>query len=669
MADFTGLDLPGVVETSSTDLMEEFYIPLLTQATEYKRGVGYFSSGWIRSAARGLTALAERGGTAKWIMSPILDEADLEAIEKGSEAKRNETVRESLEQTISDLEAALDDETRNAVAWLIADGILEVRFAVPTNALEGQFHDKWGVFYDESKNRVAFHGSLNDSLQAQSNYESYDVFCDWRHSADSDRVDQHEARFDDLWNGDVESVAIHTVGETIRRGLIELRSSEDRPYTSPPSVAKPDHSITLRDYQREAVDAWFANDKRGLFEMATGTGKTYTAIGAMDEVLQTTDGPLLVVISVPMRHLAPQWKDSLADFGYTTPHYLFGSRNANWKEDLERIVSDLNLGFRDTEIIITTHISGAKERFRELVKSLDIPILFIGDEVHNLGSEHKQKGLLPAYDYRIGLSATPERYYDEEGSQFLLRYFGGTIYQYSLGDAIPEHLSGYNYYPEIVEMEPAELSEYQSYTTKIVSTKNSENTDDEALSRLLQDRARIIKSAEAKFKKLRKIVQTVDIDHMLIYTNHEQIDRVQELLTEEGVVQHRFTSEESDEERANILDAFARGEFDALVAMKCLDEGVDVPSTKQAVMMSNSKNPMQFVQRRGRVLRREAGTGPAEIYDMIVVPTLDPGSELLESERNIVRKELDRFDEFVENARNTYEARNAIQRVRTAYQV
>lgn len=172
-SDFTDLELPRVIDTSSDDLMQDFYIPLLSRAKVYRRGVGYFTTNWIRSAARGIAELAENGGTAQWIMSPILEEDDWEALKKGNRAKTDEVLRESLDSTISDLRYDLEYETRNAIAWMIADGLLEIKLAVPSKKLSGDFHDKFGVFYDWNGNRVAFHGSQNDSEQALRNYEAY----------------------------------------------------------------------------------------------------------------------------------------------------------------------------------------------------------------------------------------------------------------------------------------------------------------------------------------------------------------------------------------------------------------------------------------------------------------------------------------------------------------
>ena len=669
---FEQFDFPGVIDTTSTDFIAEFYDPLLSIATEYKRGVGYFSTSWISSAARGMTNLAENGGTAKWLTSPQLSESDWEAIRTGSDARADNQLKQSLEATVDHLEQSLTQETAAAMAWLIADGIVELRFAVPTDG-QGDFHDKWGVMTDAHGNRVAFHGSQNDSVQGQRNYESYDIFCDWHHERDADRVDAHERRFDRLWNSEVEGVDIYEIPDAVRADIVALRDDAERPYELPPNHPAAseglDHGITLRDYQQEAVDAWRTNGNQGLFEMATGTGKTYTAIGAMDGELQRSAEPIVAVITAPMTHIARQWVESLTDFGYENPRLMWGTENPNWKADLAEIVGDVNLGFADQEIIITTHDTGSAEMFRDQIRSLDCRTMIIADEVHNLGSPQRRKGLLSAFDDRLGLSATPTRYFDEEGTGVLMRYFDDVVYEYSLADAIPEHLVPYNYYPRLVELTADELGEYREISHQIAKVQNAPDATEEDLTKLLIKRAQILKSAERKFEELDDLVDTIDIDHLLVYTNYKQIDGIQGLLADRGVIQHKFTNEEDSDERQQLLSGFADGRYDALVAMKCLDEGVDVPSTKQAILMSNSKNPKQFVQRRGRVLRQHEGKDRAEIYDMIVVPSLNPNQELVESERGILRGELERFTEFAETAENGIDAKLAIQRLRTAYEV
>lgn len=360
----------------------------------------------------------------------------------------------------------------------------------------------------------------------------------------------------------------------------------------------------------------------------------------------------------------------MGHFDIPDPIYIYGTDNQNWKSDLSKAVSNLNQGIDDLNVLLTTHKTLSHEFFREKIRNHSGTSLLIGDEVHHLGSEHQQQGLLEEYDYRIGLSATPERYYDEEGTEFLLEYFGSTVFEYTLEDAIPEFLAEYEYHPIIVELTADELQEYQQLSRKLAKVAHNEDADDEVRERIAQKRANIIKSAENKYARLTSVLRRLDpIDHLLVYTNSEQLTEVQEILNEYDIVQHKFTYREDSEERQEILDGFETGEYDALVAMKCLDEGVDVRATKQAILMSNTGNPMEFIQRRGRVLRQHEDKEKATIFDFIVVPTMNPDTTLRESERNILRKELRRFEEFAQHAKNEIEARNIIDKIRIQYEV
>ena len=662
---FTSLDIPRVIDTSDVNFVDEFYNPLLSRSVEYKRGVGYFTTNWLRSASRGVSKLAENGGTAKWIMSPILEQEDWEALKLGQEAKHDEVLQQQLADTVRDLQYDLEYQTRNAIAWMIADGLLEIRFAIPKDDLHGDFHDKFGIFRDSEDNRLAFHGSKNDSAHSFENYEAYTVDCGWLSDRDAEGVALQEKRFDEIWSGSKKNVEVVSLPEGIKQDIASLRDHDHRPYTDP---EQSDNGITLRPYQREAVDNWFANQRQGLFRMATGTGKTFTALGAMDEFLESRSTPTLVVIAVPYTHLADQWKNEIAKFGYNNPKFLYGSANTQWKEDLSRILSDLTLGMGSDQLIITTHTTLANEYFRDQIERSSCDALLIADEVHGLGSEHQRKALLEEYDYRIGLSATPERHYDEEGSEHILDYFGGIVFEYTLGEAIPEFLTPYDYYPTIVELTEEELEDYNNLSKRLATAAASDDADEELVNRLAMKRANIIKSAENKYVSLRSVLSRIgEPDHLLVYTNSGQIDHVQDILNEMGIRQHKFTYREDNDERQRLLGNFDKGEIDALVAMRCLDEGVDVPSTKQAILMSNTGNPMQFIQRRGRVLRKYPGKEKAIIYDFIVVPTMNPTESIAESERGILRKELRRFEEFAENARNEHGARNKIEGIRMEY--
>lgn len=672
------LDFPPVIETSDTDFIHDFYNPVLSRAIEYKRGVGYFTSGWLRNAARGIAGLASNGGVAKWIISPILEEGDWEAFKKGEEGRRNEVIYNSLQKSVEELEAGLKDDTLNTVAWMIADGLLEIKFAVPDgHNIHGDFHDKWGIVTGVYGQKVAFHGSQNDSQKGFHNYESYDVFCDWECERDAERIKKHEKRFDDLWNNRKEGVSVYSLPEGVSEDIAELRETDDPPYQKGESGRSPmsakDHDITLRDYQQEAVNKWRYNGRHGLFEMATGTGKTYTALGAMDQTFAKRDHPMVVVIAVPNTHLAFQWQDDLEDWGYgEETDLIFGSVNNSWKSDMGKILDDVRIGIQDIAVLLTTHDTLADEYFRSQIQQLNCDRLLIADEVHGTGSKERKKGLLEEYNYRIGLSATPQRYFDDEGTNFLMDYFSGVVYELPIGEAIPEHLTPYEYKPYFVEMTAQELERYEEISRDLGWMAASDEVDDETVEQMMMERADLIKKADNKYNKLREILEEIDDpNHFLVYTNNEQIDQVQEILNEYNIFHHKFTQAEDARERPELLDQFDEGNYDALVAMKCLDEGVDVPSTREAILMSSTGNPKQFIQRRGRVLRHYEGKQKALIHDIIVVPTLsdDLNADIKEIEKNILSKELDRFDEFASNADNEIEARNAIETVRTIYEV
>jgi len=242
------------------------------------------------------------------------------------------------------------------------------------------------------------------------------------------------------------------------------------------------------------------------------------------------------------------------------------------------------------------------------------------------------------------------------------------VFEYSLGEAIPEFLTPYDYYPIIVELTEEEMEDYSSLSKRLAKAYASDDADEELVNRLAMKRANIIKSAENKYVSLRSVLRSIgEPDHLLVYTNSQQIDHVQDILNELGIRQHKFTYREDDTERQRLLTSFDEGDVDALVAMKCLDEGADVPETRTAILMANSGNPMQFIQRRGRVLRQTPNKDRAVIFDMLVVPTLNPDESIANSEKYILKKELRRFEEFASTADNEYAARNKIEDIRIAY--
>jgi hypothetical protein len=289
---------PSILDTSSADIVADFFTPALNASVRYDRGVGFFSAGWLRMNAQGMANFARNSGRARWVTSPILSEEDWQALQLGETARHSELLRWAIERNLDDLEQALGEKTLSALAWLVADGILDFKLALPRNKLErGEFHDKFGVFTDADGNRVSFNGSYNDSIQGTRNYESIKVFCSWQ-SIFADLVRADAERFEKLWNNLDPNVQVFDLPEAAHARIVRLRKHE-RPYPEPdwerlrllreaqepylihrltrPHI--PPH-IKLRDYQSQAIDAWFAHDCRGLLEMATGTGKTIAALAA-----------------------------------------------------------------------------------------------------------------------------------------------------------------------------------------------------------------------------------------------------------------------------------------------------------------------------------------------------------------------------------------------------
>ena len=297
----------------------------------------------------------------------------------------------------------------------------------------------------------------------------------------------------------------------------------------------------------------------------------------------------------------------------------------------------------------------------------------MADEVHHLGSE-TSRGYLPRnVEYRLALSATPDRWYDEAGTAALRSYFGPTRFEYSLSDAIGGSLTPYYYHPMLVELEPDEMEEYRVLSAKIGRLMAQANHDEEQLTRLLMKRAQLLNRAQNKLRVIDELVgRRTDMTHALFYCAPGQIEDVVRLLGwEKRLRVHRFTAREDTPTRRRLLEEFAEGELQALIAMRCLDEGVDVPSTRTAYILASSSNPREFIQRRGRVLRRAPGKDHAAIYDLMTVPP--PAHELdeqaLRAERSILRRELRRFTEFADSALNTQSAYEVIWELADRYGV
>jgi len=676
------LVFPPFLDTSSNDLIGEFFTPALACSIRYDRGVGFFSSGWLRIAAQGMVAFAVNGGRSRWVTSPILEEHDWEAMQAGDYARSDAILRAVLERNIGNLATALAQDTLSALAWMVADQILNFKLALPHNKLDrGDFHDKFGVFSDAEGNQVSFNGSYNDSIQGTRNYESIKVFCSWN-PAFASLVAADANRFERLWNNLDPNVRVYELPDAARQEILRLRISE-RPYPEPEwsrryrlGEAQPGYqlsrprlpsSLMLRDYQAAAIEAWFNHNCQGLLEMATGTGKTITALAASAQLFER-EGRLAVVIAAPYQHLVDQWHTEAKSFGYT-PVLAYQSKS-QWLNDLNTLVMEFNGGYRQFIAVITTHSTFISPEFQDGIARLREPSLFIADEAHHLGAERSRINYPYQVPFRLALSATPDRWFDDVGTEALRSYFGETVFSFPLEDAIGVSLTPYYYHPHLVYLTAAEMERYEELSAKIAKLMGRKDEQgQEALKMLLIRRAELLNKAENKLSVLSELVDKEGyIEHTLFYCAPGQIDDVLRLLGwEKGLLVHQFTAEEDTKTRQQLLSDFAGGNYQALVAMKCLDEGVDVPSTRTAYLLASSSNPREFVQRRGRVLRKVLGKEYSVVHDLITLPptawTASQDLPTFQSERSIIRRELQRLREFANPAMNKHQAMDVIWQI------
>jgi DNA phosphorothioation system restriction enzyme len=467
-------------------------------------------------------------------------------------------------------------------------------------------------------------------------------------------------------------------------GILHLTpSTMNLPPTNPPPLGFPriPNYLQLRPYQHQAIANWFANNGRGTLKMATGSGKTITALAIVSELYQKI-GLKAVIVICPYCHLVAQWARECEKFGLQP---ILAFENArSWQSQLAAGLYNVRSGAQPFLVAITTNATLMAETLQSQLRYFPEKTLIIGDEAHNLGSPRLEQSLPRNIGLRLALSATPERHFDEQGTDSILDYFGSVLQpELTLGDAIQQGaLVRYSYYPIFVELTEAEAQAYKKLTAKIgwALLTSGENIDDLDLKPLLMQRARLIGTAANKLIALRELMATrKHTQHTLFYcgdgsiekqstqTNERQLSEVARVLGSElGYRINTYTANTPLAERELLRRQFETGELQGLVAIRCLDEGVDIPAIRNAVILASSSNPRQFIQRRGRILRPHPGKDRATLFDMIVLPP-DLGRETLEVERNLLRKELKRFLEFADLADNSGQARNKLLRIQTRY--
>ena len=676
---FLELELKPDYDSESDDILNEFYIPVLSKSKRYYRLAGFFSSSALAVAAKGISGFIRNEGTMRLIAGARLQKADLDAIREGKE-NTEKVLSEIMLRDLQKIENEIIYHHVRALAWLVAKGYLDIKIAVvmdrygqpvdyETALTRGIFHQKVGIFEDKDGNFISFSGSVNETATAwEDNIEEFKVFRSWV-DGEVQHLTSDNMKFEKYWYGQTDRLKVYDVPTAVRDRLIDLAPDDIRTLKTEHVDERP----KLRDYQNDAIGAWLANSGRGIFEMATATGKTFAALGCLTELLKK-DPKLVVVITCPFTHLIEQWKQNLKIFGFNCIEAFADS--SSWENRLANNVFDYNNGSIQTLVVVTTHDTFSSEKLMNILRPISGRILLIADEVHGLGSPERRKGLMSIYNFRLGLSATPTRWFDEEGTEIIMDFFEKVVFEFPLGKAIESgYLSRYDYYPYLVELTLSEFEEYQKLTKKIAA-EYQKTKDKVRRSELLNlyciIRQKIIVNASEKYKVFNQILDDLnDFSHCLIYCSPQQIEGVQDILNQRGIVQHKFTAEEDPKERKELLGSFAKGHYKALVAMKCLDEGVDVPSTRIAIIMASSTNPREFIQRRGRILRLSLGKDMATIYDIIVVPTIsgsiDP--EFYELEAKIMMSELRRYSEFARSAVNSGLAYAKIAPVASKYHV
>ena len=700
------------------NITKEFYIPLLSQAVEYKRAVGFFSSTVLCQIADGVAALAKNGGKIKIVASPHLSEADIRAIRKGYELRdiiKQAVIREMVEPMDMFTEKRL-----NLLANLIADGILDIKIAFTESSSDiGMYHEKLGIISDSENNTVVFSGSMNESANAlTANYEVIDVWCSWESEEQFERVKSKISAFSSIWSDSEPNIKIiefpelqQEIIDRYRRTSIldydeALQDELSQPLLIPMSRAKNVPQIPvgfkLHEYQIDAIDTWERSGFQGIFDMATGTGKTYTGLGATVRLCETLNNKVALFIVCPFQHLVEQWVEDIELFNISPIIGYNASPQKDWLKRLDNAVRDQKLKIKGREFFcfVCTNATFSSDKVQAILNKVRGEVFLLVDEAHNFGAERLSKLMSDQYSYRLALSATIDRHNDEYGTQRLYDYFRAKCIEYPLERAIEEKkLTPYKYYPIITTLNDEESRIYTELTIEmgkcLIKGKDGGWKLNEKGKKIALKRARLVAGIEDKLTKLTKYIKPyVHDNHILVYcgattilqNNRDksnvddddlrQIDAVTILLGEQmNMKVSQFTSREDITEREVLKREFAVGDtLQALIAIKCLDEGVNIPAIKTAFILASTTNPKEYIQRRGRVLRLYKGKRYAVIYDFIALPRpLDEVAsitdEQLRRELPLVKNELTRATEFVRIALNMGEAEQIIDAIKEAYSI
>ncbi len=603
------MDYPKVkvcLDTSEDNLIDELYTPCLKWAERFDRGVGYFTTGWLTYNVAGLSDFASRGGKMRLITSPILSTEDTDAIigaenQDGSAFLRLEA---ALLENVEILKQEMEADIINTFSWMLYDGIIDMRFAIPCEKLEeGDFHDKFGIFY-KGNDALSFSGSINDSKHGFQNYESIKVFKTW--AGTQEYVDADTARFEKIWNRKDRNLKMFTIPQAVKNKIFELRSP-DRPYSLPAGSSKWVH-------QDIAVKT-FLEKEHGILAMATGTGKTVTAMKIINKLFDSGE-IRRVVITMYGNDLLDQWAIQIRE--------NYKNKQINYHYASQKMMKDFVMHPDDSILILSRdarNLSKLLDLFDRLPGDYRNDTLFVFDEVHGAGSNtfvENLSGRLSPYRYRLGLSATPEREYDEAGNDFLLNEIGEVIFEFTLQDAIQKGiLCEFNYIPL-----PYVLSDEEKLKKrKIIAAFNAKKESGEPVDEkdMFTQLALVNKTAVNKLEEFESLIsQRPELLQKCIIFVHtmEYGAKLQEILVRYSDKYHTYYA---DDEKIN-LENFAAGKIDCLLTCKKVSEGIDISSATNIILFSSDRSRLVTTQRIGRALRLDKNNPEkkATVVDFVI---------------------------------------------------
>lgn len=603
------MDYPKVkvcLDTSEDNLIDELYTPCLKWAERFDRGVGYFTTGWLTYNVAGLSDFASRGGKMRLITSPILSTEDTDAIigaenQDGSAFLRLEA---ALLENVEILKQEMEADIINTFSWMLYDGIIDMRFAIPCEKLEeGDFHDKFGIFY-KGNDALSFSGSINDSKHGFQNYESIKVFKTW--AGTQEYVDADIARFEKIWNRKDRNLKMFTIPQAVKNKIFELRSP-DRPYSLPAGSSKWVH-------QDIAVKT-FLEKEHGILAMATGTGKTVTAMKIINKLFDSGE-IRRVVITMYGNDLLDQWAIQIRE--------NYKNKQINYHYASQKMMKDFVMHPDDSILILSRdarNLSKLLDLFDRLPGDYRNDTLFVFDEVHGAGSNifvENLSGRLSPYRYRLGLSATPEREYDEAGNDFLLNEIGEVIFEFTLQDAIQKGiLCEFNYIPL-----PYVLSDEEKLKKrKIIAAFNAKKESGEPVDEkdMFTQLALVNKTAVNKLEEFESLISQRPelLQKCIIFVQTMEYGaKLQEILVRYSDKYHTYYA---DDEKIN-LENFAAGKIDCLLTCKKVSEGIDISSVTNIILFSSDRSRLVTTQRIGRALRLDKNNPEkkATVVDFVI---------------------------------------------------